>query len=75
MDTDSAGASTTDSSSERSSGILNEARGLHLYELGRSFEELGEIGAALDFYSQACDEGYGKAREARQRLHSGSGSS
>jgi hypothetical protein len=74
MDTDSAGASTTESSSERS-GILNEARGLHLYELGRSFEELGEIGAALDFYSQACDEGFGKAREARQRLHSGSGSS
>jgi len=74
VDTDSAGASTTENSSERS-GILNEARGLHLYELGRSFEELGEIGAALDFYSQACDEGYGKAREARQRLHSGSGSS
>lgn len=68
-------SSSTENSDSTSSGFTNEARGVHLYELGRSFEELGEIGAALEFYNQACDEGYGKAREARQRLNSGSGSS
>ena len=58
----------------KSTVTLDKARGIHLYELGRSFEELGEIGAALEFYTQAIEEGYGKAREARQRLQSDSGS-
>ncbi len=49
---------------------LDKARGIHLYELGKSFEELGEIGAALEFYTRASEEGHGKAREARQRLQS-----
>jgi hypothetical protein len=53
---------------------LDKARGVHLYELGKSFEELGEIGAALEFYTRASQEGCGKAREARQRLNSDSGS-
>jgi len=49
---------------------LDKARGIHLYELGKSFEELGEIAAALEFYTRASEEGYSKAREARQRLQS-----
>jgi len=46
--------------------------GKDLYMLGRSFEDLGEKKAALDFYTMAAEAGYTKAGRAQRRLSSSS---
>lgn len=41
-----------------------------LYMLGRSFEDLGEVGVALEMYKKAEKAGYSRAGRARVRLSS-----
>jgi len=53
------------------SGESNRS-GKDLYMLGRSFEDLGEKKAALDFYTLSAEAGYSKAGRALQRLTSAS---
>jgi len=49
---------------------VGEKSGEELYSLGRSFQDLGEIKTALEFYTQAAEAGCSKAVRAKERLTS-----